>query len=342
MAHHIATKGDFDLNKMLTLSLVHSETSRNAALTDDEEPFQKVVLKHIGLKDEQVLAYSSHPFKSFLEEYEYNFQVRGGFTKIAASWQKPIYEGLEKQQCRIKLSGFAGDELVSNSGTKWYYEGFNQFDLRFILSFLSEAIWPRAKMMVSYCFNRIFPSRNDLKVRPENDYLSKQYHHWLLKSTHRGIHKSYKSYLTSIVTRPFTTLRMEAEMLHAMRHNAECRYPMTDIRLLEFVLSVPYPLFEPLSEMKRILFRNSLRDILPTEILERPGKTTAAMPYFSDKNQKQNIDLGEILELLSFENFVFIDVVKMERQLKNAARLKKDSDLDALLNTIFLNIKQTN
>jgi len=340
MAQHISRQGQFSLDKLHTHSLVHSDTSRNAGLTDDEESFQKLVLENLNLKKEQIFRYSSHPFKHFLEEYEYNFNVHGGFTKIGASWQKPIYEGLQENNCRVKLSGFAGDELVSYTGKKWYYDGLNRLDPQFLMSFLSKAPLVRTKVVISYYLGRLFPSRYNMKVNPETNYLNSEYQHLVLSRTHKRSHTSHASFMTSFISRPFTTLRIEAEMLHALRHNAECRYPMTDIRLLEFILCVPFSLFVPEKEIKRMLFRNSLRAILPAEIVNRPTKTTAAMPYFSDKTKKNIEEVCEMKEELSnAKNQKFIDGEKVNKQLHTITSIKKGSDLAALLSTIFLNVK---
>lgn len=335
MIGHISKKEKFDLYKLLTFSLVHSKFSKELENQEDEEPFQEIVQRWLGIKSENIIKNSTHPFDSFWDEYEYGFKVHGGFSKVNFTWQKPIYEGLLDKECRVKLSGFVGDELVSNSGTHWFYDGLYQFDIRFMWKFLSKNTISSLKAVIKYYLLRFSILRVDAKVNFDTNYLSPQFKNLTLKRTYKMSYVNHKSFLTSFISRPYTTLRFETETLHALQHDSECRYPMADIRLLAFILSVPFELFEP-KHMKRTLFRKSLQPILPPEIFKRDTKTGAVLPYFQEKNMLFIAELDETQIVDNCKETAFVNTEKINSKLNNLPKLKREIEIISLLNVTFL------
>lgn len=335
MIGHISKKGKFDLDKLLTFSLVHSKFSKELENQEDEEPFQEIVQRWIGIKSENIIKNSTHPFDSFWDEYKYGFKVHGGFSKVNFTWQKPIYEGLLNKECRVKLSGFVGDELVSNSGNHWFYDGLYQFDIRFMWKFLSKNTISSMKAVIRYYLLRFSILRINAKTNFDTNYLSPQFKNLTLKRTYKMSYVNHKSFLISFISRPYTTLRFETETLHALQHNSECRYPMADIRLLEFILSIPFELWEP-KQMKRTLFRNSLQLILPPDILKRDDKTGAVLPYFQEKNRLFLAELDELQIVDNCEETAFINTEKINSKRNNISKFKREIEITSLLNVIFL------
>jgi asparagine synthase (glutamine-hydrolysing) len=335
MIGHISKKEKFDLDKLLTFSLVHSKFSKELENREDEEPFQEIVQRWIGIKSENIIKNFTHPFSSFWDEYKYGFKVHGGFSKVNFTWQKPIYEGLMNKECRIKLSGFVGDEFVSNSGTHWFYDGLYQFDIRFMWKFLSKNTIVNLKAIIRYYLLRFSIFRINAKIKFDTNYLSPQFKNLTLKRTYKMSYVNHKSFLTSFISRPYTTLRFETETLHALQHNSECRYPMADIRLLEFILSIPFELWEP-KQMKRMLFRNSLQLILPPDILKRDDKTGAVLPYFQEKNMLFLAELNEIQIVDNCKETAFINTEKINSKRNNISKFKREIEITSLLNVIFL------
>ncbi len=337
MSHHITQNSTFSLDKLFTFSLVHPDPINRDEDLSNEEPFQEIVLNWMGIKRDNVIKISRHPFNDFFKEWDYGFQVHGGHAAVNFTWQKPIYEAMEKQQCSIKLSGFAGDEFVTNEGSLWFYDGLAEFDLPLIWRLVSSGKLKNYKAIAGYYVYRLTGFRR-IPKRPFDDntqYLKDEYRHLTLANYNKLSFKSFKSFLASFITRPYTALRCETEGLHALRHGVECRYPMTDVRLLEFILSVPYQLFEPKTN-DRLFFRKSLEKILPQEVFNRSDKTGAVLPYLRIKNavflkQLQTITLNK-----EGVKTNLVNIEKVKNQINKTHELKKEVEVTSLLSAIYL------
>lgn len=337
MAHHISKNSTFSLDKLFSFSLVHPDPDSDADLSN-EEPFQEIVLKWIKIKRDNVIKISQHPFNSFFKEWDYGFDVHGGYSKINFTWQKPIYEAMEKQQCSIKLSGFAGDEFVTNNGRLWFYDGLAKFDLSLMWRLVCRGSVRNLRAIVGYYLNRFTGFERHKKPYLNTNYLKETSRNLLLMNASKLSLKSFKKNIISCITRPYTALRCETESLHALRHGVECRYPMTDIRLLEFILSIPYHLFEPKAN-SRFFFRKSVEKILPNEIFTRNDKAGAVLPYLRIKNalfieELQALELHKVTKQTSL-----IDNDKVLAQISNAHQLKREAEVTSLLSVIYMQTK---
>ena len=204
-------------------------------------------------------------------------------------------------------------------------------------SFIRSGKWKNYKGIIGYYLYRLTGYRriHERSSEDKTDYLKKEFQHLTLPTYHKLSYKSYRSFLISFITRPYTTLRCETEGLHALRHRVECRYPMTDIRLLEFLLSVPYPLFEPKGN-DRWFFRKSLEMVLPREIFNRSDKTGAVLPYLRIKNE---IFLKQLESITLDKDSVKIDLInieKVKKQINKRDELKKEVEVTSLLSAIYL------
>lgn len=300
----------------------------------DEEPYQEMVLKKIDVKPNGVTKLSESPFRTFWEDLEYGKKIHGGFTKMNFTWQKPIYMAMQKNKCSIKLSGFGGDEMVTDSGDNWLYEGIGKCDLALLLRFDPKVY----KSILKYFYFSLFGYGSLSKVAREkerdSDFLNPDQRKLLLKKEHQQSTKSYSDFLISNVSKPFVTLRLETENLHALAHGSECRYPMLDIRLLEFWLSIPYRLFEP-KTISREFFRKALAGILPDEILNRKDKSSAVVPYFRYKNVQYAKQIKTDPDPAISYN-TMIDQKKKQEKITNCETLQRETDMASLCMTIFL------
>lgn len=323
-------------NNLHSYSLVQS-TEGKAFHQDfhDEEPFQELVLEKIKLNKEKVFKLSKHPFESYQAELEYGREVHGGLSKVNFTWQKSIYEAMNKNNCRVKISGFAGDECMTDSGEWWLYDILYRTDLRRLFQELMLLNKRDYKSIAIYLYNRIFGYRIDKQTRKKTEdanYLRKLSEKDLLPTENTLNTKSYKDYLISKISRPYTSLRFETETLHALRFNAECRYPMADIRLLEFMLRLPSELVRP-EENKRQFIRNALGDILPDAIRYRKDKSSAVVPYFKYKNA---VFLNQLLARKPILKSDIVNIEKIEASLANPDKMKRESDVASLLTAIYI------
>jgi len=71
---------------------------------------------------------------------------------------------------------------------------------------------------------------------------------------------------------------MEAETRLGLYCKTESRYPMADIRLTEYYLSMPNDL-KYSGSVTRSAFRQAIKQYLPDEIFEREGKSGNVAPF---------------------------------------------------------------
>lgn len=324
------------INNLHSYSLVQSaEGQAHHQNFHDEEPFQELLLNKLKLSREKVFKLYKHPFDSYKDEIGYGVDVHGGLSKVNFTWQKSIYETMNKNNCRIKLSGFAGDECITDSGEWWLYDSLYRADLKVLFQELMRFNKTNYKLIARYFYYRVFGYRVDKQTKNKTedaDYLLKSYKKNLPGIENKLNTKSYKDYLISKINRPYTSLRFETETLHALRFNVECRYPMADIRLLEFMMRLPSGLFRP-EDNKRQFIRNALGKILPDAVRYRKDKSSAVIPYFKYKNA---VFLNQLFADKPVLKSGIVNVEKIEERLSNTDKLKRESDVASLLIAIYI------
>jgi asparagine synthase (glutamine-hydrolysing) len=301
----------------------------------DEEPFQELVLNKLNLNRENIFKLNRHPFDSYKEEFEYGLAVHGGLSKVNFTWQKAIYETMHTNNCRVKLSGFAGDECITDGGEWWLFDILFKTDLKVLLQELMRFNRANYKTILKYLYYRIFGYRVDKQTKSkteDSDYLQKACKKILPAIENKINTKSFKDYLISKITRPYTSLRFETETLHALRYNVESRFPMADIRLLDFMLRLPPTLFRP-EENKRQFIRNALGAILPDAVRYRKDKSSAVVPYYKYKNA---VFINQLLAAKPVLTSNMVNTDKIAERLANPDKLKRESDVASLLAAIYI------
>src|SRR6185437_14110743 len=90
--------------------------------------------------------------------------------------------------------------------------------------------------------------------------------------------KSYRHFQKYRLLKPQVGLRMEAETRFGIYFKTEPRYPMADIRLTQFYLSMPNHIkYE--GEITRSAYRDAVRKYLPEEVLQRNSKKGNVAPF---------------------------------------------------------------
>jgi asparagine synthase (glutamine-hydrolysing) len=257
-----------------------------------------------------------------------------------------------KQGTKVLLSGFPGDELVTSFCRPFYLEHLDKgklikyfFDkkksrhtfqhrLKAFLPALAVKTIPKITNTVSqkYAEQRY----KDTKFKGESIFLNKDYFSSSaeLKSTtqpkiyafaHRDFPTSLKQYQRNHVCREHTYRRIGSEKLAGKHWHVDYRYPLADIRLLQFMISIPME--QKISkDMSRRLFRLGMKDYLPDSIRLRdikragslkPMSTIARMP-----NKKEVFDFIQTLK--SSEKVPFLDLTVVDKWIRsknNAYRL---------------------
>lgn len=183
----------------------------------------------------------------------------------------------------VILSGWGGDQSISNNGRSYYPELF--LSGRWIKLYQElrqkgrggfKALWSQAVMPI---FSPALLNRYaDWKVgKPSRTQQMQSYIHPHFEAkmkpdkperySFRSVRKSQIQQLDDgIVTR-----RLEAWAANGRPHGIEYRYPLLDRRITEFALAIPSDQFRR-GKWTRWIFRNAMRDILPAEICWNQSK----------------------------------------------------------------------
>lgn len=163
-----------------------------------------------------------------------------------------------------------------------------------IYKFLKEYKLRGIKRILEYFFPTVFlKSARNLKKSESaknllRDDLSKNY----LFNTKIQHKSTFKQYLRWQMTRTHTTLRTESEGLYALQYGVETVYPLADIRLLQFVYSLPSEMFKP-KPYTRVIFRNLTKNMLPDSVRLQPkfsGAMTLAFAEYWMKTQAKDLE----------------------------------------------------
>lgn len=290
----------FNKNKIHTYSFVLSKkTLPHSKNKIDEQPNQQTILKYANLKPENHHSIEDFHYTNTFEQFNTCNSVMGGYANSDCIWEDTLFNNASKDQVGFIMSGFPGDECVSNSGRAFYYDYLHSRKLSNILKFISLAPLSNFKKTISYYLAKYSPNfpqsynqeRNLLKTNSSYDKTIK---HLNVLSTR----PSFKDYLKSKICGTHPTLRMESEFLYASQYGIEPVYPMADIRLIQFVYSLPTEMFRP-KKYERAIFREMCKNILPDSIRLQPkynGAFTLAFFEYWKKKQTDELKTYQVID----------------------------------------------
>lgn len=275
-----------DKNMLITFSNVLPVNEKGEKEYADEENYIDEIIAFNQIR--HVVKNRGSDWADFLEPHNIALFVNSGVDAYNAFWQEPLRNKMADKGIRVTLSGFPGDEAITNSGSFYFHDLLVEGEfLEFLkVSFRKgQYLLPFKKMLSLFLPANIKRKIND--VRPgrlsRNSYLLDVE---LDKFLEREISKnhdfppgSYKDYIRQKVTRKHTTLRMQSETSFGIRHRIEPRYPLADIRFLNFFLSLPSAMIGH-PDISRYMYRRSMKGIIPENIRWRNEKTGAPFIYF--------------------------------------------------------------
>ncbi|UTA68938.1 asparagine synthase-related protein [Emticicia sp. 21SJ11W-3] len=339
MANEVLSAKKTLFENLYSFSLVQSDEGRVLAEKEivEEEHIQNQLLDSFGFNKKNIFKLNRHPFTNYQDELQETIRVHGGLNKQNTTWQNAIYEAMQSAGCRVKLSGFSGDELVTDYGTRWMYDIWYSCRPGRVMKELLKFDIAVYKSLFRYLQGRLFGFKmNKASIAKEidSDFLKAERLKDLPAKEYGIDVKSYKHFMISRIMRPFTSLRFESENLHALRANSECRYPMADIRLLEYMIQLPAEMFRP-GDVKRNFIRKSLQSILPAYVICRDDKTAAVIPYRKLKNK---VFISQLLKdgLPADMESNMVDTKKILERLKTPENLKRETDVISLLTAAYL------
>lgn len=291
----------------------------HAEALEDESRYIDAVVSHAGIRHVHRISQSGRV--NFRDALDLDIEVNGGVEYMTSMWLEPIRRHMESAGINIVLSGFMGDHVASHSGRNhWTDLADEGHYLRFIASCLKNG---RPDPLFSRAIKRYLPDglieilgRIRARSPQEVSYLRNDMPlPTSLRPKPTPGKFPYKQHLKWAATKPSVARRFQNEALYGVRHRVLPAYPLADIRLIEWVLSMPVSaIADP--NMDRFLFRKSLEELVPASISARRDKDIPAGIYFMEENIRFNQDVRQwvlslrdqpgnpLLEMLDFDRIL--------------------------------------
>jgi asparagine synthase (glutamine-hydrolysing) len=303
-----------DKNVLFSFSNVLPVNEKGEKEYADEEKYIDEIIAFNQIQN--VVKNRGSDWADFLEPHRIALFVNSGVESYNAFWQEPLRKKMADKGIRVTLSGFPGDEAITNSGSFYFHDLLLEGEF---LEFLKVSVQKGqyllpVRRMVSHLMpakikrkmHELSPgrfSRNSYLLDNELDiFLEKDFN-----KRNEFFPESYKDYIRHKVTRRHTTLRMQSETSYGIRHMIEPRYPMADIRFLNFFLSLPSKVIGH-PNISRYMYRRSMEGIIPENVRWRNEKTGAPFIYFWSESQiyaekfmewAKNLKNNEALDILN-------------------------------------------
>lgn len=286
----------------------------------DESPYIQAVIAHAGVRHHHRISDSGR--SDFREALDLDLDVNGGVEYMTSMWLEPVRRKMHELGINVVLSGFMGDQVVSHSGRNHWADLADEGRIfRFVAACLKHG---RPDILLGRTIKRILPaSLADLAARmraatpPGNGWLRKGIP-VLPTPAEPGPSGPlrYKRHLLWSATRPTVTRRLQNEALYGIRHRIVPAYPLADLRLIEWVLSLPVSVIGH-PEHSRYLFRTAMEDVMPASVRWRRDKDVPAGIYFLEENRRFHERVRTwVMEIRKQQGHPLLDMVDFDRILE--------------------------
>jgi len=273
----------------------------------DERDYINLLDDYCNIQDRNFISSENNSLIHALEEnvIDYNGITQQNFGVFSDQ----LYPKAMNENISVLLSGFGGDEVVS-SKSKGYLDELtanNQWEeLKREIKSLESNRYKYLKTLLKYFLKSKIPLIYKLLTFNKN-----KRPFWIEKYENLAINKSFSEELNikaryfafhnkpdnsslqvkgiSRITHPHVSQRFEYCSLIARKYGIEYRYPLLDIRLIEYYLAMPTRL-KVQNGIGRYAVRKSVEGIIPEKIQWRNDKSGATIPsvfmrMINDKEQ---------------------------------------------------------
>ena len=286
----------------------------------DESPFIEAVAGHAGIRHLHRISESGR--SDFRDLLDMDLEVNGGVEYMTSMWLEPVRRKMHALGIQVVLSGFMGDQVVSHSGRNHWADLADEGRLlRFLAACLKHG---RPDILFGRTIKRILPeSLADLLGRMRTT--APPGHSWLRKGI--ALHDMpsapttpgrfrYKRHLLWSVNRPTVARRLQNESICGIRHRIIPAYPMADLRLIEWVLSLPVSVIGHPNH-DRYLFRSAMEGVLPEPVRWRRDKDVPAGVYLLQENRRFHEQVRAwVMDLRKRPGDPLLDMVDFDRILE--------------------------
>ena len=238
-------------------------------------------------------------WNNLLDEADFNLMVNDGLEEYTQGYLNIIKHEAMQRNARTMLSGFPGDEMATYVGAYYYMDYFDKGE--YIKYFKNKTKYPFKKIKpfisadIAYFLHKLrniahlYGAENRLAslMQPVPLYYRFIKGDMLWKDLYfRERYKSYRHFQKYRLLKPQVPMRMENETRFGLYFKTEPRFPMADIRLTQFFLSMPNSIkYE--GTMERSAWRKAIGQYIPRELLERTDKFGMMAPFRHNSQTEQ-------------------------------------------------------
>jgi len=301
----------------IAAELLHSEnrelSSFSYGLTEEER--KTVTIKTEEHFADEVINYAKvdHPIKvcssdysHFLEEIDLSLRVNDG-PYHQTIWHNPIKKSAGVNGVRVLLSGFPGDELVTNKSNRYILNLASKGDY---ISYFKTAIKEFGLFSSMKSLARIKSGGNLFGLleplikqknintieKNEKNILSPGYFDKVKNQIEsKAWSKDFNDILKQRILANHVSMRMELEGRNSLVYKVETRFPMADIRLINFVLALPN-IGKTGIGTNRSQYRKAMKGLMPENIVNRTDKTILMQPFALKEHLERQKDAKLWLE----------------------------------------------
>ncbi len=300
--------------KSYACGLWPNQINNKYGIKDDQE-IQKATAQSIGLPIPEITSYNE---SSSIDEYSIGRQLPK--TQDLKAYLELTLQDIASKSGKVLLSGFGGDECIS----------YNQYP-NFLSNAISQGHWKiffqeskslSYKTNISLFLNHLsslnpisnHSSKKEVKVQP----LKNRIEHNYLKSANRiDLNSSIIAHLTS----PHISYRIEKEKELASYYDIEIKYPLLDLELISFFLSLPSSL-KYYKRKGREFYREALKKWIDyPPFFDARKSRTATVPILDLRSCKAIgeglIDYNAILQKLPPQLSELINVMPFPKDVNN-------------------------
>ena len=314
-----------DKSRLHTYSFVLSDKTKPYSEKGiDEQETQNIIIKFADLLEENHHQIKEFHHKDVFEEFETSNLIMGGYANSDAIWQDTMFKKAGENEVGYIMSGFPGDEGISNNGYLYFYDYIGNKQWKEVAQLIITQKLSGLKKIASYYYAKYSGTymRGYQKSLIQRSILNPQSPFNKELTRDKDAFKffpTFKEFLKNQVCRPHTSHRAESEGLYAAQYGVETVYPLADIRLLAMLISIPTQMFAP-QNYDRAIFRNMCYPILPEQVriqVKRNGAFTLAFFEYwhhTSLNTLKNYRFADSLGLIDtkkkFDNKGLINLIR--------------------------------
>lgn len=274
-----------------------------------ERKYIEAVIRHHDIQN--YIFITDDIWDSPLQETDFLLKVNDGLEMWSPTWQLGMKKAAQEGGVRTMLSGFPGDQMVTDKGKQnhLYYLKQGNYKAYFNTIKSNSDLYQRLMPFMPYSLAFRLHKLRNLLVKDRGAKLATDMFHIPIKhllnrkdtvwesKIFKESYRSLKYYQKARTLKPFVQLRMESETRQGIYYKVEPRFPMADIRLLQYYLSLPDRI-KCSGNMNRYVYRMAIKDYLPEMIFNRTDKVGNMAPFLfnEQKNNEKLKIMSEIIE----------------------------------------------